>query len=497
MSRLFLPLALALSLCAGPSHAQLMRRATPSHRGRLQRALREALAKVTAQRVLFVEETLRASYEAFPKDAKGNLPPHQALPALARAYFAKEHGWLVRGLEPPGAPIIAPGETYQAAKAPKERGAGDLYAVHALEDKAPELAAALKEAALSPVTRAAGLSLADVAQAVAALEQILLEESVTLVREAYVLNGLETDMQRLPGSIPEDQALEVLLSYLLLFRNGVPIDMTNATKHRLIKERARKTVLWLPMKRFVDEALEGSEGERSWAEVKEATMQMAKQFGRWQNSECEEMRSTLRKMEHAPGRVRLEDFHGSPKFTNYQFTEKEDYLQQAGILEEKAGERSVLIANYLLGASNCIASSEYFSVCCLNECEVLVNQFEAAVQAPGAPVSQVMQVARELNASAVDELADAADESQVVVWHTAGFRHWLHRAFPYQCPRPTASEDQALQAELAEAQEWMKMDEAARQKWKPLVVHPSECTRLPQWHEEEEEATHGVVELEV
>ena len=44
------------------------------------------------------------------------------------------------------------------------------------------------------------------------------------------------DMQRLPGSIPEDQALEVLLSYLLLFRNGVPIDMTNATKHRLIKE---------------------------------------------------------------------------------------------------------------------------------------------------------------------------------------------------------------------------------------------------------------------
>ena len=46
-------------------------------------------------------------------------------------------------------------------------------------------------------------------------------------------------------------------------------------------------------------------------------------------------------------------------------------------------------------------------------------------------------------------------------------------------------------------QEWMKMDEAARQKWKPLVVHPSECTRLPQWHEEEEEATYGVVELEV
>ena len=38
---------------------------------------------------LWNQESLRDSYEAFPKDAKGNLPPHSALPALARAYFAK------------------------------------------------------------------------------------------------------------------------------------------------------------------------------------------------------------------------------------------------------------------------------------------------------------------------------------------------------------------------------------------------------------------------
>ena len=39
--------------------------------------------------LICTKESLRDSYEAFPKDAKGNLPPHQALPALARAYFAK------------------------------------------------------------------------------------------------------------------------------------------------------------------------------------------------------------------------------------------------------------------------------------------------------------------------------------------------------------------------------------------------------------------------
>ena len=41
------------------------------------------------------------------------------------------------------------------------------------QDKAPELAAALKEAALSPVASSRGMSLADVAQTVAALEESL------------------------------------------------------------------------------------------------------------------------------------------------------------------------------------------------------------------------------------------------------------------------------------------------------------------------------------
>ena len=44
------------------------------------------------------------------------------------------------------------------------------------QDKAPELAAALKEAALSPVASSRGMSLADISQTVAALEQSLGEE---------------------------------------------------------------------------------------------------------------------------------------------------------------------------------------------------------------------------------------------------------------------------------------------------------------------------------
>ena len=61
------------------------------------------------------------------------------------------------------------------------------------------------------------------------------------------------------------------------------------------------------------------------------------------------------------------------------------------------------------------------------------------------------------------------------------------KAFPLECPRPTAQEDAAEEAELAEAREWLEMDEAARRKWQPLVVHPSECTRIPEWHAEKAE----------
>ena len=53
----------------------------------------------------------------------------------------------------------------------------------------------MKEAALSPVSTSVGLSLADISQSVAALEQILLEESVLLLRSAYVLDELEVEIR--------------------------------------------------------------------------------------------------------------------------------------------------------------------------------------------------------------------------------------------------------------------------------------------------------------
>lgn len=494
---------LAIAAMVSMASAQLMRRDKPKREGTvhhmLQAALRQGLVKVSADRLLHVEESLRASYEAFPKDARGNVPPHQVLPALARAYFSKEHGWLVRGLESPGAPVIAPGESHQDAR-PSVTASG-LYEVQILKDKAPELATALKDAALSPVAVSAGLSLGDISRTVAALEQLLLEESLPLLRSSYFLNGLDhldPATEHLPPPVAESQVHEVLLSYLLLFRHGLPRNLTDSESHQRLKQRAKKTADWPLLSQFEVQALNEvihETGKISWAQAREAVEIIATRYGRWQQSECEDMKSTLMKMDTGGGRVKLQDFHGSPKHPHYQFTEKEDYLTKAGMLVEEDGEKYVLIANYLLGPSNCIASSEYFAVCCLNQCETLVSQFEMILQAPAAPVAQIMDAVARLRdnstTSSTSELQEnlqtLVDDTGAVVLHSPGFHKWLHKAFPLECPRPTAQEDAAEEAELAEAREWLEMDEAARRKWQPLVVHPSECTRIPEWHAEKAE----------
>ena len=421
--------------------AQLMRRDKPKRESgavHLQASLRHALVKVSADRLLHVEQSLRPSYEAFPKDARGNLPPHQVLPALTRAYFAKEHGWLVRGLETPGAPIIAPGESHQDAHVAVT--GGGLYEAQILKSKAPELAAALKDAALAPAASSAGLSLGDISRTIAALEQLLLEESLPLLRASYYLNGFLDPMAELPPALEESQVQEALLSYLLLFRHGLPRNLTDIESHQRMKQRAKKTADWPLLLHFESQVLHeivpNPSGKISWTQASDAVSAVAMRYGRWQQSECEDMKSTLMKMDTGAGRVRLEDFHGSPKYPHYQFTEREDYLRKAGILVNEEADQYVLIANYLLGPSNCIASSEYFAVCCLNECEEVMNRFEAILRAPAATVAQIMDAAAsvhgnfsQLRSGLEEGLHSLLDNTGAVVLHSPGFRKWLHEAF--------------------------------------------------------------------
>merc|ERR1719429_920038 len=113
--------------------------------------------------------------------------------------------------------------------------------------------------------------------------------------------------------------------------------------------------------------------------------EIGERYGRWQDRECRELKHDLIKLENqGTGRVLLKDFYGSGQ---WQFQESVNYLRQLGALDESDPAcLKVIIANYVNAPSNYVASSNFYSVCCIDECEALLSQLEHTLAAPeGTP----------------------------------------------------------------------------------------------------------------
>merc|ERR1719408_496935 len=103
------------------------------------------------------------------------------------------------------------------------------------------------------------------------------------------------------------------------------------------------------------------------------------------------------------GRVPLGNFYGGISGSTWHFSESVDMLRRLGALDETAsGGPQVLIANYMAQPANCIATSAYYSVCCLNECEAVVNEIEQAVQAPTASAERLLSIVGNISTATGD-----------------------------------------------------------------------------------------------
>merc|ERR1719407_119185 len=101
---------------------------------------------------------------------------------------------------------------------------------------------------------------------------------------------------------------------------------------------------------------------------------------------------------HQTGRVKVSDVYRSTVEGAWQFLEPTQFLRQNGALDESSASLGpqVIIANYIAGMSNCIASSPYYSICCLNDCDQVFQHIEALIPAPAAPVSKLIQAVEAL-----------------------------------------------------------------------------------------------------
>merc|ERR1711957_460218 len=88
------------------------------------------------------------------------------------------------------------------------------------------------------------------------------------------------------------------------------------------------------------------------------------------------------------GRVPLDRFYaGGVDDASWQFLESVPYLEQLGALDNADPQHmSVIISNYVNSPTNCVASSKFYSVCCVDECDSLLSTLEGRIAAPEASV---------------------------------------------------------------------------------------------------------------
>lgn len=166
------------------------------------------------------------------------------------------------------------------------------------------------------------------------------------------------------------------------------------------------------------------------------------------------MREELVSLSNGEGRVPLSKFYSYYDDAVFQFTESIDYLRAIGALEEPAwGEPRVRLANYMSGPSNCIATSAFYSVCCISDCSHLMHEIEGLVKSPIATAAQLLAIVSNMSSSTVDaprvlsgnliqklgEIASRHDGTIPI--HGRLFAQWLHMVFPNECPYPALVED--------------------------------------------------------
>jgi len=197
----------------------------------------------------------------------------------------------------------------------------------------------------------------------------------------------------------------------------------------------------------------------SRSDVEDIVEDIGDRYGHFQDKECHVLKSSLLALEdrsigvNGSGRVRIADFYGSAlNDGNWQFVETTDYLEQLGVLDTyDANIPRVVIPNYINSPSNCLAGSKYYSVCCINECEDLVDSLEHRFQAPTVePVdlieavrflpSSTVAAGRDLHPSQIARLEEISKRhGGRVPLHGRLFTQWMHHAYPRECPYPHLS----------------------------------------------------------
>jgi len=439
--------------------------------------------RVTSDRLTTIENILRPTFEAMPKNAHGNLEDAAARYVLHRL-FVQRHAMYIKGLE-------ASGMSWNQSST-KE----------VLEDHVPSFVLSLFEDRL----KGQGLGLHELTVLAATLEHLIHDEAVSRLAVVYQAHKMSQD-----ATVNEVDLQMLIDTYMTIFLVGSDMNATTAAE-----ERAKVVDTypgWDNTQKFTESVRStviakagGSGGNFSFGMATQIVEEIGERYGHWQDAECRDLKRLLSKYERpGTGRVPLKDFYGAALSGNWQFSESVEYLQELGALDTSdPSNLAVLIPNYVNSQSNCVASSSIYSVCCINECEALLGNLERQVAAPEATVQQVLQLVSQLPSASQaaqmpsDALAERLQEvanqhGGLVPLHGRLFAQWLHHAYPRECPYPHL----AGKTNPMTADQWMQAKgqgvAASKEEMRRFVNSKSAeapASPLPWSHEEELVAKH-------
>jgi len=410
--------------------------------GELQRVTREIIERtllselaMDSARLSTFEDELRPMYAALPKNEHGTLEPTAVRYALHR-YFVHKHGWYVKGLEPLGQAWNSSAPT------------------SIMKSRVPVYIQSLFEERL----HGQGLSLHDLAVFAATLSDFVNNEALGDVMDLY-------DVFKLSTTVPvrSQDADRVIKAYVLQILDSATTITSMAKLREVEQAMIEDFPSWGDFKLWVQDVRETMKMERSrrsfhaedfsLEHVIREVQEINDRLGIFQNIECRSLKGALVDLEYKnTGRVLLSDFYREGMKGEYLFIEQTDYLRKLGALDESDPRHpSVIIANYLAGQANCLASTSFHSVCCFDECEGLLSQLERDVAAPSASPSHLAELVSRLHSDTVDaprnlsdslvsRLSEIADHhGGLVPLHGRLFAQWMHHSFPLECPYPHAA----------------------------------------------------------
>jgi hypothetical protein len=261
--------------------------------------------------------------------------------------------------------------------------------------------------------------------------------------------------------LSEEEAINVLDMYMAIYIFGsVHSDLETLTPNLANQMRSKILDVYPDFpatQRFVRDVYSSVAPKRDYVyfnEMENVIAEVSDRYGRFTDIECRQFKDWLVAVEDpgvgGAGRVRIADFYGQALNNDkWQFSESVDYLRQLGALDESdPSNPRVIIPNYNYGPSNCVASSAFYSVCCVDECEDILGRLEQLVAAPEAAASTIRALIPSISSATVpsnrtlspwlhqrlDEVA--SHHGGLVPLHGRLFAQWLHYAYPRECSFP-------------------------------------------------------------